>query len=121
MNSGGAREPEDELLACPTLCEWTAGGAYPGLAADEIRVWLIELDAGLASDAEIETSRARAGAGLAGSRTSGGGLRGSCGRAIAGGSFAAGPRCERSWAGCWGARRRAPVSGGDGQTGAGSR
>jgi 4'-phosphopantetheinyl transferase len=36
-----------ELLGCPSLCDWTPGADCSALAADEIRVWCVELDAGL--------------------------------------------------------------------------
>ena len=41
-------------LVCPTLREWEPGGPVSGLAGDEIAVWVVELDAGLLSQAEIE-------------------------------------------------------------------
>jgi 4'-phosphopantetheinyl transferase len=43
-----------EGLACPTLREWKPGSQVSSLAADEIGVWLIELDAGLESQTEID-------------------------------------------------------------------
>jgi 4'-phosphopantetheinyl transferase len=55
MNSGGdVRVSGCEVLACPTLWEWSAGAVYSGLAEDEIRVWLVELDAGLDTEAEVD-------------------------------------------------------------------
>jgi 4'-phosphopantetheinyl transferase len=39
---------------CPTLRDWKAGVPVCGLSGDEIVVWLIELDAGLESQAEID-------------------------------------------------------------------
>jgi 4'-phosphopantetheinyl transferase len=44
----------DVVLPCPTLREWTAGGERPELELDEIGVWLVELDAGLLGQAEID-------------------------------------------------------------------
>ncbi len=44
----------DETLACPILREWKPGAERPVLAADEIRVWLVELDAGLETQAEVD-------------------------------------------------------------------
>ena len=43
-----------EAGACPILLEWKPGAGRPTLSADEIRAWLIELDAGLYGEAEIE-------------------------------------------------------------------
>ncbi len=40
--------------ACPILLEWKPEAGQPTLSADEIRVWLIELDAGLDGQAAIE-------------------------------------------------------------------
>ena len=48
MTNGG------DGLGCPTLREWQSGRPVSGLAADEIGVWLVELDAGLESQAEID-------------------------------------------------------------------
>ena len=44
----------NETLGCPILREWSPGAERPVLAADEIRVWLVELDAGLESQAEVD-------------------------------------------------------------------
>ncbi len=41
-------------LVCPALREWTPGGPVSGLDGDEIGVWVVELDAGLESQAEID-------------------------------------------------------------------
>jgi 4'-phosphopantetheinyl transferase len=43
-----------EDLGCPTLREWNLGAPVSGLSSDDIGVWLIELDAGLKSQAEVE-------------------------------------------------------------------
>ncbi len=48
MTNGG------DGLACPTLRQWRAGSVVSSLAGDEIVVWLIELDAGLESQTEID-------------------------------------------------------------------
>jgi 4'-phosphopantetheinyl transferase len=40
-------EPVDDVLGRPVLREWSTGVHERGLAADEVRIWLIELDAGL--------------------------------------------------------------------------
>ena len=45
-----------EDLGRPTLREWNLGDPVSGLAADEIGVWLVELDAGLESQAEIDAA-----------------------------------------------------------------
>jgi 4'-phosphopantetheinyl transferase len=44
----------DEQLACPILREWKAGTEQAELAADQIGVWLVELDAGLETEAEVD-------------------------------------------------------------------
>jgi 4'-phosphopantetheinyl transferase len=55
MNSGGDTSASGgELLGCPSLCDWTPGASYAALAADEIRVWRVELDAGLETEAQID-------------------------------------------------------------------
>jgi 4'-phosphopantetheinyl transferase len=41
-------------IDCPNLREWRPGAERPELGTDEIRVWLIELDSGLVSQAEID-------------------------------------------------------------------
>jgi 4'-phosphopantetheinyl transferase len=41
-------------LACPALREWKPGSPVSGLAGDEIDVWVVELDAGLESQAKID-------------------------------------------------------------------
>jgi 4'-phosphopantetheinyl transferase len=43
-----------EALRSPTLREWRPGAERPELAAGEVGVWLVELDAGLVSQAEID-------------------------------------------------------------------
>ena len=48
-----------EQLGCPTLHEWQPGAAVPALIADEIRVWIVELDVGLVSQAEIDGAEPR--------------------------------------------------------------
>jgi hypothetical protein len=50
MTNGG------DGLACPALREWKPGTAVSSLAADEIGVWLIELDAGLECQTEIDST-----------------------------------------------------------------
>jgi 4'-phosphopantetheinyl transferase len=55
MNSGEQQLGNaDEEFVRPTLREWKRGAAVCGLAGDEIGVWLVELDSGLASQAEID-------------------------------------------------------------------
>jgi 4'-phosphopantetheinyl transferase len=44
----------DAEFARPVLREWTRGAAVAGLAPDEIGVWLVELDSGLLTQAEID-------------------------------------------------------------------
>jgi 4'-phosphopantetheinyl transferase len=39
---------------CPTLREWNLGAPVAGLSSDDIGVWLVDLDAGLASQAEVD-------------------------------------------------------------------
>ena len=41
-------------MACPTLREWRPGAAVCGLSPSEIGVWLVELDLGLTTQAEID-------------------------------------------------------------------
>lgn len=41
-------------LACPALREWKPGSPVSGLSGDEIGVWVVELDAGLESHAEVD-------------------------------------------------------------------
>jgi 4'-phosphopantetheinyl transferase len=43
-----------EGLGCPTLRGWEPGSAVGNLAADEISVWVVELDSGLETQAEID-------------------------------------------------------------------
>jgi 4'-phosphopantetheinyl transferase len=43
-----------EDLGCPTLREWNLGDPVSGLSSDDIGVWLVELDAGLKNQAEVE-------------------------------------------------------------------
>ena len=45
-----------EHLSRPTLREWNLGAPVAGLPSDDIGVWLVDLDAGLASQAEIDTA-----------------------------------------------------------------
>ena len=45
---------QSDHLAGPTLREWKPGAAVSALAAEEIGVWLIDLDAGLESSSEID-------------------------------------------------------------------
>ena len=100
MNSGDrVISSRDEVGACPILVEWKPGAGRPALSADEIRVWLIELDAGLEGEAEVEgvepgpelevldadEKRVR---------------RGLCGRATGGDSRVAAPPCGKFWAVC---------------------
>jgi 4'-phosphopantetheinyl transferase len=54
MTSDEHRSAEpSETLDRPTLREWHKGAPVPGLRGNEIGVWLVELDAGLKSEAEI--------------------------------------------------------------------
>jgi len=47
-------EPTSEILGSPLLLDWQPGAGAPGLTPGEVRVWLVELDAGLdlADDAD---------------------------------------------------------------------
>jgi 4'-phosphopantetheinyl transferase len=57
---GGTTALGSELRGCPSLCDWTPGASCSALAADEIRVWCVELDAGLETKAAIDTAEAGA-------------------------------------------------------------
>ena len=95
--------PHPANVERPSLLEWQPGADIPGLGPDEVRVWVVELDEGIEGDADVDAvepgpelavlsddERARARAVRPG--------------ASDGGSPAAGPRCGRSWAGCWASR-----------------
>src|SRR4051812_27997391 len=47
-------EVKSKHLSRPTLREWNLGAPVSGFADHDIGVWLIDLDAGLASQAEID-------------------------------------------------------------------
>jgi 4'-phosphopantetheinyl transferase len=53
---GEANALGGELLGCPSLGDWTPSADHAALAADEIRVWRVELDAGLETEAEIDAA-----------------------------------------------------------------
>ena len=44
----------EKLAGPPTLRDWNPGAAVSALAAEEIGVWLIDLDAGLLSPSQID-------------------------------------------------------------------
>ena len=46
----GSQSPE------PVLLEWRPGTVVSALAPGEVRVWLVELDAGLDADDEVDTA-----------------------------------------------------------------
>ena len=46
-NDSRANELRCEVPGQPELREWRVGAHEPALAPDEVRVWLVELDAGL--------------------------------------------------------------------------
>src|SRR5437870_3188767 len=43
-------------LGCPALLEWSPGADIRGLSADEARVWIVDLDAGLAPGEDAEAA-----------------------------------------------------------------
>ena len=92
-------DDERTRSARPTLREWKPGAAVSGLAADEIGVWVVELDAGLSSQAEIDG--AEPGEELAVLDAD---ERVRAARFVragtAGGSPGVGAPCERFWAAC---------------------
>ncbi len=55
-NEGGANELGCEVPGQPDLREWRLGVHEPALAPDEVRVWLVELDAGLKPGDDEETA-----------------------------------------------------------------
>ncbi len=102
LDPGNSTSPSRECRR-PSLLEWQPGAEIPGLGPDEVRVWVVELDEGIEGDADVDAvepgpelavlsddERARAARFVR--------------RASDGGSPAAGPRCGRSWAGCWASR-----------------
>ena len=100
-----------DLPRCPILLEWKPGGERPVLAADEIGVWLVELDAGLRT--KPRSTGPSQGLSLRCSTPKSERVRrGLSGRATAGGSPVAAPPCERSWGVAGRAAGLAPVSGG---------
>jgi 4'-phosphopantetheinyl transferase len=56
MNLRGESEPDGRGLAFPALLEWPSHADAPALAPDEVRVWLVDLDAGLAPGDNPETA-----------------------------------------------------------------
>jgi 4'-phosphopantetheinyl transferase len=52
----GMIEPASENSGCPALLEWSPGADVPRLAPGEARVWIIDLDAGLAPGDGAETA-----------------------------------------------------------------
>ncbi len=55
-NEGGANELGYEVSGQPDLRKWRLGVHEPVLAPDEVRVWLVELDAGLKPGDDEETA-----------------------------------------------------------------
>ncbi len=49
-------EPEGRCLAFPVLLDWDPEPDVPALAPDEVRVWIVDLDAGLAPGDHPETT-----------------------------------------------------------------
>jgi 4'-phosphopantetheinyl transferase len=52
--SGGEIETASELLGDPALLEWDPGADVLALVADEARVWIIDLDAGVAPGQDLD-------------------------------------------------------------------
>ena len=49
-------KPRSEILNSPLLLEWPTGGSASGLTPDEVRVWVVELDAGLDRQGDVDSA-----------------------------------------------------------------
>jgi 4'-phosphopantetheinyl transferase len=56
MSLRGEREPESPEVPRPALREWSPEIDVPALALNEARVWIVDLDAGLAPGEDAETA-----------------------------------------------------------------
>jgi 4'-phosphopantetheinyl transferase len=56
MNLNDEPERGGGFLASPKLLEWRPGADVPILSADEVRAWIVDLDAGLAPGEDAETA-----------------------------------------------------------------
>jgi 4'-phosphopantetheinyl transferase len=54
MSLSGECEPESRDPAIPALLEWPSPAGMTDLAPDEVRVWVVELDAGLRGDSDVD-------------------------------------------------------------------
>ncbi len=54
MSLSGVCEPESRDPAIPALLEWPSPAGMTDLVSDEVRVWVVELDAGLRGDSDVD-------------------------------------------------------------------
>jgi 4'-phosphopantetheinyl transferase len=54
LRGEGESEPESHCPAIPMLLEWPPHSSMTALAPDEVRVWIVDLDAGMAAGADVD-------------------------------------------------------------------